>query len=279
MENVSLGIRKASSDDLLDDVFSELNVNDDDTINIKDKNQFEKKENVSLPSDPPNPQKTKAKNDERVESPIDDYYASSMTWGNEDSNELEKEQEEEEQNNSNRNMLNQAIPMDKINNGAKTAMEFWNWGFAKVIEKKNEIAENDNIKQATAAVGEAYETNLKPGFEKVKESATTGYKNVKEGANELYEKSKPKVEEFKQNPVVNEVGNKASEGWSFTAQKFGELSEACRPGIDRAVQSTRENLFGESNSSYSNNDSYEPLDSDTGGPIIGESTGTNLADV
>jgi len=132
-----------------------------------------------------------------------------------------------------RSTLEDAIPLDRIKNGAQNALKFWQWGVAKVQE-------NETVQRAASKVGEAYE-QVKPGLEKVREATTPVVDSIRDGANSAYERSKPKIEELRERskPTFEELSAKAGESWTITKQKVGELTEACRPGIDRAAEKTR----------------------------------------
>jgi len=150
---------------------------------------------------------------------LDDYY-SNTNW--------DKEEDEVDKNEKPRSTLEDAVPMEKIRNGASNAISFLSWGYEKVAEQAHDVHEklqqNENYRAASERVGEVYETKVKPGFEKVYDTAKPRFEDVRE----------------RTRPSIDELSTRASEGWTITRQKIGELSEACRPGVEKAQEKTRE---------------------------------------
>lgn len=316
------------SDDLLEDVFAELDVGEDtasSSSNVEKAGAPEKAENeesentgasqsfqdAALPVQPPVATSTSKEEINlptssetipsarpvtffeqgdgeaagqdlpQATSTIDDYYASSTTWSENvrDDDATANSDDEDD------SPLNKAIPVEKLKNGARTAMDLWSWGFGKVKEVAAVAAENERVKQASQKVSDAYDSNLRPGVEKMKEAAAPVVGGIKEGASSAYNASKPKFDELREKaaPAFEELGHKASEGWDVTKSKASQLGEACRPGLDKAAASTREIFNGTgirraaSNDSAHENDAYEPFS--TGKPIVSETVNPLHSDI
>jgi len=163
--------------------------------------------------------------DDMSRSHLDDYYSHKPRSSFDD------EDDEFQQTTG----LEGAIPMDKIKNGASNAFAFWQWGVSKVAEQAKEVQsrlnENENFRQASEKMGHLYEERVKPGFE-----------TVREGAHSAYEKAKPAMDDFAERakPTISDLSAKAGEGWNATKERVGQFSEACKPGLDRAAETTRE---------------------------------------
>ncbi|GBG23955.1 Hypothetical Protein FCC1311_001742 [Hondaea fermentalgiana] len=153
-------------------------------------------------------------------SQLDDYYSSNAGATSFD--------EEDDESFQQRTGLDGAIPVDKLKNGAATAFSFLQWGVSKVSEQAKEVHgrlnENENYRQASERMGSLYEERVRPGVEVVREGASSMYEKARPTVDNLAERAKPVLEE----------------GWTVTKEKVGQLGEACRPGMDRAAESTRE---------------------------------------
>jgi hypothetical protein len=238
-------------------------------------------------------------------APIDSYYSSKRAEGSAEdgtkggaeggaggaggAGEDEFEQHERE---SQEQGMHGAIPMDKLKNGAANALSFLSWGWQKVEEKGKELAANENVRQASARVLETYETSVKPrvletyetsvkpGLERAKASAAPIIENAAAGAAVAYEKAaekvKPAFEDLRDRsrPVVSELSEKASEGWEVTKVKAWQAAEACRPGLDRAAESTRAAFRGDGHGGSA--DHASPPD---GKPPSGGSATSPFADI
>lgn len=284
--------RRRSSDDLLEDVFAEIDESQPGTLlgeELAGKDEESAPAAAAAPEKNPTQEPTAAVAEAASEpptapkstleaSPIDDYYASSTTWSASPRAADAPEDEDTEQ-----DPLNQAIPVEKLKNGARTAMELWSWGFAKVKEKTKEISENENVKQATEQLSQMYGERVKPGVDKVVEASAPVVSSIKEGANSLAEKSKPKIDELRERsaPAIEELSVKASESWTITKQKVGELSEACRPGLQRATESTKKMFGAQSSGSFSaaSSGEYEPPSNLSGAPLVGTESTPSYDDI
>jgi len=184
---------------------------------------------------------------------IDDYYSNPSQ--SQDAQELVDSDDESAQ----KDLLNGAIPVDKIKSGADQALKFWQWGVSSLKERSREVTaklqENEKVRAATEQLGDMYDTQVKPGFEKVVSTARPLVGSVKEGAINAYDKSKPMMEELreKSRPAVGELATKAEQTWTLTKEKVSELTEACQPGIHRATEKLNSVVDGlpSTSSSYS----------------------------
>jgi len=137
-----------------------------------------------------------------------------------------------------------AVPMERLKNGAANALKFWQWGIQQVTEQAEELKKNENVKQASEKWDQVYE-QMKPGLDRVREGAEVVGGKIKEGATVVYEKSKPTIDELaeRSKPKLDELSKSASETWEVAKEKAVLVTEACKPGLERAAESTRNIVF------------------------------------
>mmetsp|Transcript_15925 Transcript_15925/g.19750 ORF Transcript_15925/g.19750 Transcript_15925/m.19750 type:complete len:201 (+) Transcript_15925:280-882(+) len=129
--------------------------------------------------------------------------------------------------------LEQAIPIDKIKNGATNAWEFLSWSAKSVKEQAAKVNEQLEQSENYNKLMDSYEKNVKPKLSE-----------VREGANSLYEKSKPKLEEFRENASqsAHNLYEKSQPALNSLQEKSLQTMEACKPTLIKAKESAATGL-------------------------------------
>jgi len=133
-----------------------------------------------------------------------------------------------------RNLLGEAVPMDKLHHGVNVARNFWSWGFSKVVENANnlreEIANSEAIAETRRLVTETSQ-NL---VETANEAAKVAEEKLVEATANLQQ-----LHEEKLQPAVQAAAASAREGVASARAEVATFAEEAKPMVSEVQEKTR----------------------------------------